>query len=171
MSIRQRLYPTSYDEVMLRTHGDHARFIYNLAVIQRSYCDKAVRARGGLVTYNTQARELTALRAEYDWLRAGASAVQQDALRDADRAFKNFFESCSDNRAGVRVGFPKLKRKGNELSFTVRIGNGLRRINKKYGEILVPKLGYVKFRITRLWSDICSAKSARITFKNQQWHV
>jgi putative transposase len=37
------------------------------------------------------AAELTALRAEFDWIRAVTQTAQQQALRDLDRAYQNFF--------------------------------------------------------------------------------
>ncbi|MHB8342941.1 MAG: transposase [Ferrimicrobium sp.] len=39
----------------------------------------------------------------------------------------------------------------------------VRRINRKWGQVLVPKCGWVRFRITREWRDIETATSARVT--------
>ncbi len=49
--------------------------------------------------YVAQAADLTRLRAEFDWVRAVSVSCQQQALRDLDRAFQNFF-------AG-RASFPR----------------------------------------------------------------
>jgi len=35
----------------------------------------------------------------------------------------------------------------------------------------VPKIGLVRFRVTRLWADITAATSARATLRNGRWHL
>lgn len=47
----------------------------------------------------------------------------------------------------------------------------VRRLNKRNGVVLVPKIGEVRFRISRLWSEIEAGTSARVTVRNGQWHV
>ena len=48
----------------------------------------------------------------------------------------------------------------------------VRRINRKWGEVLVPKCGWVRFRATRQWADICAATSARVTLDRAgRWSV
>lgn len=115
------------------------------------------------VTTATQMRELAQLRGELDWLRAGSSSVQQAALRDLDRAFANFF-------AG-RASYPSFKeRNGREGALVIR-DLTVRRLNRKWGVVTVPKVGQVRFRVSRLWADIEKATSARITHRNGRWHV
>lgn len=108
-------------------------------------------------------RELALLRGELDWLRAGSSSVQQAALRDLDRAYQNFY-------AG-RASYPSFKeRNDREGSFFVR-DLTMSRLNRKWGVVMVPKVGKVRFRISRLWADIEAATSARVTRRNGRWHV
>jgi len=115
------------------------------------------------VTTATQMRELAELRRELDWLRAGSSSVQQAALRDLDRAFQNFW-------AG-RASYPSFKRREERRgSFVVR-DLTVRRLNRKLGQVTVPKVGAVRFRLTRLWADIERATSARVTLRNRRWHI
>lgn len=48
----------------------------------------------------------------------------------------------------------------------------VRRLNRKWGEVTVPKCGWVRFRISRQWAVIREAKSARVTLDRQgRWHV
>ena len=167
MSIRQRLNPSPTQVEGLRMHADHARFVFNLGLGQRSMWCRGKHNRGELsisgITNLSQQRELAQLRGELDWLRIGSSAVQQVALRDLDRAFKNFF-------AG-RAKFPSFKRRDDRAgSFAVRDLKVVR-LNRHWGTILVPKVGPVRFRISRLWADIEKATSARVVLKNNQWHV
>lgn len=154
-------------------HCHHARFVFNIGLEQRSMWrrerhDRGVHPEYGVldaarVTTASQMRELAQLRADLDWLRAGSSSVQQAALRDLDRAFSNFF-------AG-RARYPSFKRRSErEGSFVVR-DLTVRRLNRKWGVITVPKVGAVRFRISRLWAGIEAATSARVTHRNGRWHV
>jgi transposase len=111
----------------------------------------------------TQMRELAEARKASDWLRAGSSVVQQGALRDLDRAFQNFF-------AG-RSGYPTWRKLSDpKQSFVVR-DLTIKRLSKKWGAVLIPKVGFVKFRLTRDWRAIEAATSARVTRHNDVWHV
>src|SRR6266513_2542159 len=86
---RYRLLPTPAQEVMLRDHCAHARYVWNLAVEQHSHWHPGRRSAPG---YREQCRELTAARAEHDWLAKGSQTVQQQALRDFGQAMAAFFD-------------------------------------------------------------------------------
>jgi len=47
----------------------------------------------------------------------------------------------------------------------------VRRLNRKWGVVTVPKVGPVRFRTSRLWADITQATSARVTHRNGRWHI
>ena len=164
MSVKQRLYPDEQQTQVLREHCGQARFVYNQGLAQRKALTKEERENGVRINLATQGKDLTKLRKELDWLGAGSSDVQQGALRDLDRAFKNFFQGRAD--------YPVFKRRRNtDLGgFTIKYLQ-VRRLNKRNAEVLIPKLGYVKFRLSVKWEDIQQAKSARITCKNNRWHV
>jgi putative transposase len=173
MSIRQRLYPVPAEVAGMVEHCHHARFVFNIGLEQRAMWRRDRHNRGthpehgdldaARVNTATQMRELAELRGELGWLRAGSSSVQQAALRDLERAFVNFY-------AG-RAKFPRFKRRTDrEGSFVIR-DLSLRRLNRKWGLVTVPKVGQVRFRISRLWADIESATSARVTHRNGRWYV
>lgn len=154
-------------------HCHHARFVFNIGLEQRSMWRRDKHNRGthpehgnldaARVTTSTQMHELAQLRGELDWLRAGSSSVQQAALRDLDRAFANFY-------AG-RAKYPRFKRRTErDGSFLVR-DLTVRRLSRKWGLVTVPKVGKVRFRISRLWAEIEAATSARVTHRNGRWHI
>ena len=149
---------------MLTEHCGQARFVYNQGLAQRKALTEEERENGVRINLATQGKDLTKLRKELDWLGAGSSDVQQGALRDLDRAFKNFFNG--------KAGYPVFKRRKNtDLGgFTIKYLQ-VRRLNKRNAEVLIPKLGYVRFRLSVKWEDIQQATSARITCKNNRWHV
>lgn len=157
---------------MLRMHCDHARYVYNLGLEHRklayrhklSYGHRpGYRDRHRGSSYVSQAALLTEARGEFDWLRAGSTVVQQGALRDLDRAFTNFFDG--------RAKHPTFRsQRDPRQGFVVRDVTVVR-LNKNWAAITVPKAGRLRFRLSRPWTAVAAATSARVTFHNNQWHV
>ena len=73
------------------------RLVYNIALEQRSsFWRQFKRAEGKNISYPSQARELTTIRAEVPWMADCPIDAQQQALRDLNQAFQN---SSRDGRA------------------------------------------------------------------------
>ncbi len=141
-------------------HCGHARFVWNLAVEQQQLWRPGRRAPG----YHEQSAQLTEVRAEYDWLRAGSQTVQQQALRDFAQAMRHFFAGThrrpSWRKAGVHEGFRQVGLKPHHIE----------KLNHQYGRVWVPKVGWVRFRWSRL--PPVDVKSYRITRdRTGRWHV
>ena len=69
------------------------------------------------------------------------STALQSSLKNLDTAFKNFFEQ-------PKSGFPKFKSKKTHLySYTTKYTNGNIKLTDK--QIKLPKLGFVKTKVTR----------------------
>ncbi len=161
MSIRERLYPGEQELSVLVRHCADARYVWNLALEQRNLW---VRGRSQKITCNNQMNELTEAR-KVTWLKEGSSAIQQQALRDLDRAFQNWWKRPD------HFGRPTWRKAGINEGFAIR-DLSVRRINRKWGQVFVPKCGWVKFRVTREWSDIETASSARVTKdRSDRWFV
>ncbi len=78
------------------------RLVYNLALQQRRAFHRQFRqSTGRSISYVTQARELTELRAQCDWIRAVSQTAQQQALRDLDAAYQRFFDGLPPIRVPV----------------------------------------------------------------------
>ena len=157
---RFRLLPTSEQEEVLLAHCRDARFVWNLAVEQQQHWQPGRRAPG----YVEQAAQLTEARAEFAWLRAGSQTVQQQALRDFAQAMRNFFARTHGRptwrKAGVHEGFRQVAVKPRHLE----------RLNRRFGRVWVPKVGWVRFRLSRPVPD--GVKSYRVTRDRAgRWHV
>jgi transposase len=165
---RYRLHPTPVQEAALLRHGAHARYVWNLAVEQWSWWQPGRPAPG----FVEQCRRLTEARAASPWLALGSVIVQQQALRDFHAAHATWLASLREWRKrrgmappGQRPAPPSppswRKRGGSEGFRIVAVGPGdVRRLNRRWGEILVPKLGWVRFRWSR---PVPPAKSYRVT--------
>ncbi|EUA09739.1 putative dNA (Cytosine-5-)-methyltransferase [Mycobacterium kansasii 662] len=68
--------------------------MWNLAVEQFRYRERRERGTTGRCAPGPAARQkqLAQARQEFEWLRGGSSSVQQQALRDFDRAAQACFE-------------------------------------------------------------------------------
>ena len=90
------------------------------------------------------------------WLKEGSSTIQQQALRDLDRAFWNWWKRPD------HFGHPIWRRAGINEGFAIR-DLSTRRLNRKWGQVFISRCGWVKFRVTCEWRDIETASSARVT--------
>jgi putative transposase len=157
---RYRLVPTAEQAAALGEHCRHARFVWNLAVEQHQHWRPGRRAPG----YNEQCAQLTAARAEHDWLAAGSQTVQQQALRDFAQAMRNFFAGTHRRprwrKADVHEGFRQVAVKAHHVE----------RLNRRFGRVWVPKVGWVRFRLSRPVPE--GVKSYRVTRDRAgRWHI
>jgi putative transposase len=157
---RFRLLPTSEQEEALLLHCRDARYVWNLAVEQQQHWQPGRKAPG----YLEQCAQLTEARAEYGWLRAGSQTVQQQALRDFAQAMQNFFAGAHRRprwrKGGVHEGFRQVAVKPRHLE----------RLNRNFGRVWVPKVGWVRFRLSRPVPE--GVKSYRVTRdRSGRWHI
>jgi putative transposase len=139
-----RLKPTPEQEVLLGQTVGVVRLVYNLALEQR-------RTFGGLPYGGGKPRyfgskglsaELSALRRDYDWIGAVSQTAQNQALVDLDKAYENFFKG--------RAGYPSPRKRGRNDGFR-HVGRevAVRRLNSKWSEVKIPKMGWIRYRDTR----------------------
>jgi putative transposase len=109
---------------------------------------------------------LTAARAENPWLASGSHTVQQQALRDFAQAMTGFFNG-THNR-------PRWRKAGRDEGFRITGKRGrqwdVRRLNRHWGAVRVPKVGWVRFRWSRPAPN--GVRSFRVTRDRAgRWHV
>ena len=163
LAYRYRLDPTPGQADALTRWCGCARAIYNAGLEQRQ---AAYRDCGVSLGYNQQgADELTEAKRALPWLAEPHCDVLQQALRDLDRAYRNFF-------AG-RAGFPRFKRRGLHDSFRVqartRAPIRVRRLNRRWGEVTIPKIGPVRFRWSR--KPVGQIRHLTVSRDALGWHV
>jgi putative transposase len=145
---------------VLGEHCRHARYVWNLAVEQQQHWQPGRHAPG----YSEQCAQLTAARAEHDWLTAGSQTVRQQALRDFAQAMRNFFSGTHRRptwrKAGVHEGFRQVGVNPHQVE----------RLNCRFGRVWVPKVGWVRFRLSRPVPK--GVKSYRVTRDRAgRWHI
>lgn len=158
---RYRLYPTTAQALRLTKWGHTCRAIWNIALEQREWLYTQRR-----VTVNAvgQSLELTALRAEFEWVRDLPAQSGQQVLRNLDRAYLNFWNPDHPAEHPVR------RKKSARLSINVP-GQAVkvRRLSRRWGAVHLPKLGQVRFR----WSRDLGGTVRNVTVARDGlgWHV
>ena len=153
---RARLYATPEQGTRLAGWAGCARLLWNIALDQRRW------GRGHPIGKRSQCRELTALRAEFGWLAELPAQTAQQVFAELDLAFQRYWSGLA--------GYPQRKKKGRS-SVVLRFPQGIeaRRLNKRWGEVKLPKLGWVRFRWSRSLDG--TLKHVTLTQKHGEWHV
>lgn len=147
-----RLYPNQEQERQLLEHCAQARYIWNLALEQKRHYHPRL---GASPNFTAQAAQLTEARSASQWLNEGPVVVQQQALLDLDRAYKNWWGNPG------HFGKPSWRSKDKHESFRMvgKAAGRIQRLSRKRAQVSIPKIGWVDFR----WSKSpIGAKSYRI---------
>ena len=129
---KYRIYPNNAQQEALALQFGHTRFVYNYFLALRI---ETYQQTGKGLNYAATANLLPDLKRDpqYEWLQEADSQVLQQALKDLDRAYQNFFEK--------RARFPRFKRKHSRQSirYPQRVKADL-----KAKRTWLPKVGWVK---------------------------
>jgi putative transposase len=145
----------------MRSHCEHARFVWNIALQQWSCWRPGRRAAP---PNGERMRQLTDARRAFPWLADGSVTVQQQALRDFDQAVRNFYAGTHRRprwrKAGLDEGFRQIHVESHHV----------RRLNRRWAQVWVPKCGWVRFRWTRPVPG--NVRSYRVTLDRVgRWHI
>jgi putative transposase len=135
------------------------RFVFNkaLALQKENY-----EAGNKFISYVTMAKQLTEWRnsAEMPWLKQAPCHPLQHALKDLDRAYKNFFAKRAD--------FPRFKRKGRGSGF--RYPDPMQiKLDQVNSRIFLPKLGWIRYRKSR--EIVGELRNVTVTHNGKKWFV
>ncbi|MBN6053761.1 transposase, partial [Nonomuraea sp. RK-328] len=119
------------------------------------------RRRGGWIGYHEQARQLVEAKAEFSWLAEVPGHCLQQTLIDLEQA-------C------IRHGTWKVRWKSrvrNAPSFRFPEGGKItvERLNRRWARAKLPKLGWVRFRITRPLGG--TARNATVSRDGKNWYI
>lgn len=135
---RYRIFPNKEQEQQLNQMLGNARFVYNWALDRRI---KEYQAEKKNVSAFTLMTELTQLKKqpEYDWLKLSVAQSLQQSIVNMDKAFTRFFKQ--------KKGFPKFKSKHKGTHHVGFPQNT--KIDFEAGKVSLPKLGWIKTKISR----------------------
>jgi putative transposase len=141
---------------LMRRFAGACRFVYNKALSYQNECyqaDNSVK-----FNYTRLANLLPTWKQDtsLQWLNDSPSQTLQQALKNLESAFKNFFSKRAD--------FPRFKKKGLADSFRFPQGYKLEQGNNR---LFLPKLGWIRYRNSRpVRGDI---KNITVSHKGGKW--
>ena len=139
----------------LRQFAGSCRFVYNkgLALNLERYEKKEQR-----LGYAGLCALLPNWKMEHEFLSEVPAQALQQALKNLERAYTNFFQKRAD--------FPKFKKKGQRESF--RVPQGFE-VDNGNGRVKVPKMGWMRYRKSQ--EVLGEAKNITISESGGKWFV
>ena len=158
-AFKYELRPDGQQARQMERFAGSCRFVYNKALAKQ----KANHEAGGkFIGYVAMAKELTAWRngVETPWLKDAPVHPLQHALKDLERAYKNFFVR--------RTGFPRFKKKGQGDSFRYTDPKQIK-LDQGNSRIFLPKLGWLRVRFSR--DVLGTVRNATVSQSGGKWFV
>lgn len=146
-------------ERLLRQFAGSCRFVFNRALaLQRENHE----AGNKFIGYVAMAKLLTEWRhaAGTAWLSDAPVHPLQHALKDLERAYKNFFAKRAD--------FPRFKKKGQGDSFRYPDSKQFK-VDQANGRVFLPKIGWISYRNSRAMQG--TPKNITVTRSGLHWFV
>lgn len=154
-----QLMPNGEQQRLMRRFAGSCRFVFNRALaLQKSNHEAGEKFIG----YVAMAKHLTAWRngTETPWLKDAPVHPLQHALKDLERAYKNFFAKRAD--------FPRFKKKGQGDSFRYPDPKQFK-LDAGNGRIFLPKIGWMRLRLSR--EVLGALKNATVSHACGKWYV
>lgn len=146
----------------LLQHAGTARFAYNWGLSERI---RLYKETGKSPRAIEQHRILNKLKkTEYPWMYEVSKCAPQEALRNLDQAFKNFYRRVKNGEK--EKGFPKFKKRGVHDSF--RLNGTIRIVGHS---IQLPRLGRIRLKEKRETYYEGRILSATVSRKADRWFV
>ncbi|AOV18823.1 cytosine methyltransferase (plasmid) [Acidihalobacter aeolianus] len=151
------LMPNGEQQRLMRRFAGSCRFVFNKALALQQERHKAEEKKLG---YAALCKVLTKWKAQPQtlWLNETPSQALQQALKNLERAYKNFFEKRAD--------FPRFKKKGVSDSF--RYPQGIK-LDQSNSRVFLPKLGWLRYRKSR--DVLGEVKNATVSQSGGKWFV
>jgi putative transposase len=134
-----QLMPDGEQQHSMRRFADSCRYVYNKALALQKENHKAGKP---FVGYVPMAANLPIWKREVgqEWLQDAPSQALQHALKDLEKAYKNFFAK--------RAAFPRFKKKGGGDAFRFPDPKQIK-LDQSNSRIFLPKLGWLRYRNSR----------------------
>jgi len=153
------LMPTGEQERQMRRFAGACRFVFNRALaLQKERYERGEKKLGyaGLCKLLTEWRNGP----ETPWLADAPVHPLQQALKDLERAYANFFAK--------RAGFPRFKKKGQHDSFRYPDPKQIK-LDQANSRIFLPKLGWLRYRNSR--EVLGTVKNVTVSASGGKWFV
>ncbi|MET7700274.1 RNA-guided endonuclease TnpB family protein [Streptomyces sp. NPDC005485] len=143
-----RVYPEPGQRIALARAFGCARVVFNDVVRAREDARKAREPFPTAAALSQQLITRAKNTPERSWLADVSSVVLQQALRDAEAAYKTFFASLKGARKGRKARSPRLKSR-KDARQSIRFTANARWKITDGGRLLLPKIGGIKVKWSR----------------------
>ena len=153
------LKPNGEQQRLMRRSAGSCRFVYNKALaLQQERYGLGEKKLG----YAVLCKALTEWKAQPQtlWLSETPSQALQQALKNLERAYKNFFEKRAD--------FPRFKKKGLGDSFRYPDPKQIK-LDQCNSRIFLPKLGWIRYRNSR--EVLGELRNVTVSSNGGKWFV
>jgi putative transposase len=149
-------------------HAGCARFAYNWGLARSK---ETYRATGKRPTAIDLHRELNALKkTDYPWMYEVSKCAMQEALRDLEQAYKNFFRRVELKKQGKwkgKIGFPNPKKKSKAIGSFRLTGS----IKVFADAVQLPRLGHLRLHEHNFIPTDAKILSATVSEEAGRWFV
>jgi putative transposase len=154
------LKPNNKQKTLLKKHAGTSRFTWNWGLAQRGELFKSYQQSTDAMKQHKELNKLK--RTQFPWMYDVSKCAPQEALRDLDRAFENFFRK--------RAGYPKFKKKGRNESFRL---TGIIRFHqaRNQGWVQLPRLKRIRLKAFPNLKTSSKILSATVTCQADRWFV
>jgi putative transposase len=155
---KYQLNISAQQECLLRQFAGCCRFVYNKALsVQQEAYNLEPKSK---FSYAKLANLLPIWKSSEDlaWLKSAPSQALQQALKNLEASFKNFFAK--------RASYPKFKKRGLHDSF--RLPQGCK-LDQQNSRIFLPKLGWLRYRNSR--KVLGEIKNVTLSLTAGKWFV
>lgn len=160
--------PNNVQRTLLLKHAGTARYAYNWGLIEKK---KAFKTKHKIPNAIELHRRLNALKpTDFPWMYEVSKCSPQEALRNLDRAFDNFFRRCKAKKQGKhkgKTGFPRFKSKKKSIGSFRLTGT----IKVYRNSIQLPRLGILSLKETDYIPQDAKIMSATISEHAGRWFV
>lgn len=156
-AFQYELRPNGEQQRQMRRLSGSCRFVFNRALALQKARYEAGESRLG---YAALCKELVGWKKapETEWLVQAPSQPLQQALKDLERAYKNFFAK--------RAAFPRFKKKSRHDAF--RFPQGVK-LDQGNSRLFLPKLGWIRYRNSR--KVVGTVKNVTVSACGGKWLV
>jgi putative transposase len=151
------LRPTGEQQRLMSRFAGSCRFVFNQALAaQKMRYERGEKKLG----YAGLCKELTTWRqcAQTHWLTDAPIHPLQQALKDLERAYTNFFAR--------RAEFPRFRKKGQSERFRYPDAKQFK-LDERHNRVFLPKLGWMRYRNSREILGV--AKHITVTQRAGKW--
>lgn len=166
---KTEIAPNNVQRTLLLKHAGAARYAYNWGLNEKK---KAFDAKQKIPNAIELHRRLNALKpTDFPWMYEVSKCSPQEALRNLDRAFDNFFRRCKAKKQGKhkgKAGFPRFKSKKKKGVGSFRLTGTIKVSDDK---IQLPRLGTLNLKEKNYLPPEAKILSATISEHAGRWFV